>query len=280
MTINLNRQRLIQRKRLLMRKYYLGMVVSITLTLHAGLACSEFTFQKPKWIEEMDYWYGVTNYYGIRELQPSDPDITSTASMIFVFGEFPFTYLYPKVISVTDVPTSTCPGGKLYYLTYSLGVDTFRDGFLTSWGWVTNDGIGSYMVGDDYVINKGTKYYYMRFISVDHAFGRTYQIHNVIYEENIYACDPLGETRSSNNWIRGNDLGTVDFTLRFDYKSKDADNDGYPDKTADGTVVDCDDNDASTYPGAPEICGDNKDNNCNGITDESCRRNRCLDVGL
>jgi hypothetical protein len=32
---------------------------------------------------------------------------------------------------------------------------------------------------------------------------------------------------------------------------------------------DCDDNDASVYPGAEEIC-DNKDNNCNGEIDEGC----------
>lgn len=41
----------------------------------------------------------------------------------------------------------------------------------------------------------------------------------------------------------------------------DADGDG---QTSD---VDCDDQDASTYPGAPEVC-DNKDNNCDGIGDE------------
>jgi hypothetical protein len=32
---------------------------------------------------------------------------------------------------------------------------------------------------------------------------------------------------------------------------------------------DCNDYDASTYPGAPEICSDNKDNNCDGQTDET-----------
>ena len=39
----------------------------------------------------------------------------------------------------------------------------------------------------------------------------------------------------------------------------DADNDGY-------TVVqgDCNDNDASVYPGAAEICGDGIDQDCNG----------------
>lgn len=40
----------------------------------------------------------------------------------------------------------------------------------------------------------------------------------------------------------------------------DADGDGY---TAD---VDCDDGDDTVYPGAPELC-DNKDNNCDGVSD-------------
>lgn len=35
------------------------------------------------------------------------------------------------------------------------------------------------------------------------------------------------------------------------------------------TSNDCKDNDASVYPGAPEIC-DGKDNNCNGTRDEAC----------
>jgi hypothetical protein len=46
----------------------------------------------------------------------------------------------------------------------------------------------------------------------------------------------------------------------------DADKDGY--SVCDG---DCDDNDPTVNPGAAEICGDSKDNNCNKSIDEGCQ---------
>jgi len=51
----------------------------------------------------------------------------------------------------------------------------------------------------------------------------------------------------------------------------DADGDGYTAVGAcSGSKDDCNDNDATINPGAAEVCGDGKDNNCNGIIDENC----------
>lgn len=38
----------------------------------------------------------------------------------------------------------------------------------------------------------------------------------------------------------------------------------------DGVCGDCDDHDNTVYPYAVEVCGDRKDNNCNGIHNEGC----------
>lgn len=50
----------------------------------------------------------------------------------------------------------------------------------------------------------------------------------------------------------------------------DADGDGYFAQSGCGTVVDCDDTQASVNPSAIEICGDGIDNNCDGAIDEGC----------
>ena len=54
--------------------------------------------------------------------------------------------------------------------------------------------------------------------------------------------------------------------FKFFLKSEFTDNDG------DGVYsnLDCDDDDANTFPAAPELC-DNKDNDCDGIVDEGVR---------
>ncbi len=65
-----------------------------------------------------------------------------------------------------------------------------------------------------------------------------------------------------------------------DHEDCDRDNDGYPPcgpRISDpATVCDCDDENPLAYPGAPEICFDGKDNNCDGKKD--CDDPECADV--
>ncbi|MDO9137765.1 MAG: putative metal-binding motif-containing protein, partial [Lutibacter sp.] len=52
----------------------------------------------------------------------------------------------------------------------------------------------------------------------------------------------------------------------------DADGDGYAAQNECNMLngLDCDDTNPAINPGAVEICGDGKDNNCDGNTDEGC----------
>ena len=61
----------------------------------------------------------------------------------------------------------------------------------------------------------------------------------------------------------GAKVGTAAFNLAKTYFYKDRDRDSYL------SFEDCDDTNPYKYPGAPEICDDDIDNNCNGLIDET-----------
>ncbi len=76
------------------------------------------------------------------------------------------------------------------------------------------------------------------------------------------ACD-----NASNATVDGAFAATFPSVAAFlDPGTSCTDNDG------DGSCAgdDCDDNDASAFPGATEVCGDNVDNDCDGAVDEGC----------
>jgi len=64
----------------------------------------------------------------------------------------------------------------------------------------------------------------------------------------------------------------------YDALVYDGSSGGCTDSDGDGACVpdDCNDNDFTVYPGAPELC-DGKDNNCDGFTDEGCPTDGCTD---
>ncbi len=106
----------------------------------------------------------------------------------------------------------------------------------------------------------------------------------------VYSYDPLA---ASNNYQKLKDLttssGALPYLVSFASVAcnnpktfyKDVDGDGYGDPNNSISIsctppagyvrnnLDCDDSDATVYPGAPELC-DGKDNNCNGQVDEGC----------
>ncbi len=73
---------------------------------------------------------------------------------------------------------------------------------------------------------------------------------------NAELCDPDGHDEDCNPATFG---------------ARDRDADGYPDAACcngERCGTDCDDTDPGTHPAVPEVCGDGRDNDCDGATDE------------
>ncbi|HTR50029.1 MAG TPA: putative metal-binding motif-containing protein [Kofleriaceae bacterium] len=75
-----------------------------------------------------------------------------------------------------------------------------------------------------------------------------------------------GATEIPGNLIDDDCNGLADDTNGVANTTETTDMDGDGQSVADG---DCDDTDPTIYKGAPEICGDGKDNDCDGVADRS-----------
>ena len=83
------------------------------------------------------------------------------------------------------------------------------------------------------------------------------------------ACSGDNVTQTTNT---GTNTGTTTSgtnTVAVPPGCDDLDQDGYPGGSCP-QATDCNDRSASINPGAAEVCGDNRDNNCDGAIDEQC----------
>lgn len=91
----------------------------------------------------------------------------------------------------------------------------------------------------------------------------------------VTICHATGS--KSNPWVTIEiSRSALDAHLKHGDINPDSDGDGYTapagvlNPCGSGTANDCNDMDATIYPGAKEVCGDGKDNNCDGKIDEGC----------
>ena len=78
-----------------------------------------------------------------------------------------------------------------------------------------------------------------------------------------------GEKQDITIHAGSNDIGVIQMERNSEFCT-DADGDGYYAERDCGTAIDCNDRNADIYPGALEICGDGRDQDCDG-KDTACQ---------
>lgn len=98
-------------------------------------------------------------------------------------------------------------------------------------------------------------------------------IYAVGYADEACKTPTMERTEDGSGIFKTSRVSTVALTLIPRPNAKDGDGDGYASTASGGD--DCDDVDPSIHPGAAEVCGDGKDNDCDRKAD--CAETMCLD---
>ncbi len=246
-------------------------------------------------------WYGSTSYNGY--YSPNyDWSTASNAWFSWNFDNLnPGLYeVYVSYTAVDGRPTDTS-----YDVSYSLGSDSIQVDQTSGWGWNL---LGSYDASGDLSVTldsgsgggEGACADAVRLVRVqsyecvvDDDCDEGYTCAQHACEATAICIDVDGDGYGDGDGCLGPDCNDQEITVWQNvvvYWDRDGDWYGFEQRTSpaclgnldESTITalhslrlslnadDCDDSLARVFPGAPEICGNQIDDDCNGKTDETC----------
>ncbi|MBW7892189.1 MAG: T9SS type A sorting domain-containing protein, partial [Chitinophagaceae bacterium] len=190
----------------------------------------------------------------------------------------------PAIVNWTVQPVNNAPvanaGGNKVVNTPGVvlldgSASSDPDGDAITYQWLAPDGI---VLNDPSAVSPSIN------ITAD-DYGKTYSFLLIVSDGTLISTDAaivqvIAPGTEICDGIDNDGDGEIDEGIEKPIWYRDADGDGYGDRENSiqacdppmGYVADdsdCNDNDATIYPGAPELC-DGKDNNCDGVIDEGC----------